>query len=93
MLDLPIGVITEKRRGGPSVLSLLAKDIITAKVDSYIRSEIDSNDVNSRIGYVIFRNGSPLMAIHSGNESSHAVNALEKIDDDAAELDLSLIHI
>ena len=90
MLDLPIGVITEKRRGGPSVLSLLAKDIITAKVDSYIRSEIDSNDVNSRIGYVIFRNGSPLMAIHSGNESSHAVNALEKIDDDAAELDCLL---
>jgi len=90
LLDLPIGVITEKRRGGPSVLSLLAKDIITAKVDSYIRSEIDSNDVNSRIGYVIFRNGSPLMAIHSGNESSHAVNALEKIDDDAAELDCLL---
>ena len=90
MLDLPIGVITEKRRGGPSVLSLLAKDIITAKVDSYIRSEIDSNDVNSRIGYVIFRNGSPLMAIHSGNENSHAVNALEKIDDDAAELDCLL---
>ena len=85
MLDLPIGVITEKRRGGPSVLSLLAKDIISAKVDSYIRSEIDSS-----IGYIVFRNGSPLMAIHSGNENSHAVNALEKIDDDAAELDCLL---
>ena len=30
------------------------------------------------------------MAIHSRNESSHAVNALEKIDDDAAELDCLL---
>ena len=38
MLDLPIGVITEKRRGGPSVLSLLAKDLIGSKVDSYIKS-------------------------------------------------------
>ena len=53
MLDLPIGVITEKRRGGPSVLSLLAKDIISAKVDSYIRSEIDSGDINSSIGYIV----------------------------------------
>ncbi len=90
MLDLPIGVITEKRRGGPSVLSLLAKDIINAKVDSYIRSEIGPKNQNSRIGYVVFRNGAPLMAMYSGNIIKHAANALEKIDDDAAELDCLL---
>tara|TARA_B100000945_G_C20424374_1_gene619588 strand:- start:3396 stop:4976 length:1581 start_codon:yes stop_codon:yes gene_type:complete len=88
LLDLPIGVITEKRRGGPSVLSLLAKDLIATKVDSYIRSEIKNE--TSRIGYVVFREGTPLMAMHSGKENLHAANALEKIDDDAADLDCLL---
>ncbi len=88
LLDLPIGVITEKRRGGPSVLSLLAKDLIATKVDSYIRSEIKGEP--PRIGYVVFRDGSPLMAMHSEKEELHAANALEKIDDDAADLDCLL---
>ena len=90
MLDLPIGVITEKRRGGPSVLSLLAKDLIGSKVDSYIRTEIKSNNEVSRIGYVVFRNGNPLMSMHAEEKVHHAANALEKIDDDAAELDCLL---
>ena len=90
MLDLPIGVITEKRRGGPSVLSLLAKDIIGSKVDSYIRSEIKSEGGISRIGYVVFRNGYPLMAMYAEKENYHAAEALERIDDDAAELDCLL---
>ena len=85
MLDLPLGVITEKRRGGPSVLSLLAKDVIGAKVDSYIRTEL-----KLKIGYVVFRNGYPLMAMHAEEEINHAANALELIDDDAAELDCLL---
>ena len=82
---MPIGVITEKRRGGPSVLSLLAKDLIGAKVDSYIRTEI-----KSKIGYIVFRNGNPLMAMYAEKEIHHAANALELIDDDAAELDCLL---
>ncbi|MEE3134183.1 MAG: DUF835 domain-containing protein [Candidatus Thermoplasmatota archaeon] len=90
MLDLPIGVITEKRRGGPSVLSLLAKDLIGSKVDSYVRTEIKSAKDISRIGYVVFRNGNPLMAMHAEEKIHHAANALEKIDDDAAELDCLL---
>ena len=93
MLDLPLGVITEKRRGGPSVLSLLAKDLIGAKVDSYIRTELKSKLTNSKIGYVVFRNGYPLMAMHAEDEINHAADALELIDDDAAELDCLLtIH-
>ena len=90
MLDLPIGVITEKRRGGPSVLSLLAKDLIGAKVDSYIRTETKTKHDLLKIGYVVFRNGYPLMAMHAEEEIQHAANALEKIDDDAAELDCLL---
>ena len=90
MLELPLGVITEKRRGGPSVLSLLAKDIIGAKVDSYIRSELELKNKKTRVGYVIFRNGSPLMAMHAEQKTLHAANALEQIDDDAAELDCLL---
>ena len=90
MLDLPKGVITEKRMGGPSVLSLLAKDLIISKVDSYIRTEFKSENSPTKIGYVVFRNGFPLMAMHASNEELHSVDALEKIDDDAADLDCLL---
>tara|TARA_B100001113_G_scaffold333419_1_gene311251 strand:- start:5 stop:1537 length:1533 start_codon:yes stop_codon:yes gene_type:complete len=90
MLDLPMGVITEKRKGGPSVLSLLAKDLIVAKLDSYIRSEIKINNSISKIGYIVFRNGFPLMAMYSMDDVLHAADALEKIDDDAADLDCLL---
>ena len=90
MLDLPMGVITEKRKGGPSVLSLLAKDLIVAKVDSYIRSELIINNNVSNIGYIVFRNGSPLMAMHAKKDILHAADALERIDDDAADLDCLL---
>lgn len=93
MLDLPKGVITEKRKGGPSVLSLLAEDLIISKVDSYIRTELKIENSSSKIGYVVFRNGFPLMAMYAIDEVLESVDALEKIDDDAAELDCLLtIH-
>jgi len=90
VLELPLGVITEKRRGGPSVLSLLAKDLIGAKVDSFIRSELKLDSQEKRVGYVIFRNGSPLMAMHAEEKTLHAADALEEIDNDAANLDCLL---
>ena len=90
MLELPAGRVTERRRGGTGVLALLAADLSGSGADAYIRIERVPKEEHPHIGYVVFRNGLPLLAMHQAENSSHAVDALIEIELDTAALDCLL---
>ena len=75
------------------MLALLASDLSGSGADAYIRIERLPKEEHPHIGYIVFRNGQPLLAMHQAEDSTHAVDALLEIESDAAAFDCLLtIH-
>lgn len=90
---MPEGEVREIRRGGPEVLSLLAKEIALEQLNAYLRTETTLDGVE-RVGIVGFMRGEAVLAIHQSAEYCEAVEALLEFESDAHSPDSKIsLHI
>ena len=75
MVQLPPGRIEETRRGGADVLQIMVRDLVASEGDGYIRIERRPDAGLPRIGYMVFRNGQPSMALHESDIDRTAIEA------------------
>lgn len=87
MVELPSGTIEETRRGGPDVLQVMVQDIVASSADGYIRSERRPESGLPRIGYLVFREGQPAMALHEGEIMRLGLDALMELEEDAISIE------
>ena len=93
MVELPQGDVTEVRRGGAETLRLLSMDIARLGTTGYIRIERRPKEQMPRIGYVVFREGKPMLALHEADAITMSLEALLDIENDAGMVDALLgIH-
>lgn len=90
MVELPSGSIEETRRGGPDVLQVMVQDIVSSSADGYIRSERRPESGLPRIGYLVFREGQPAMALHEGEITRLGLDALMELEEDAMSIEALL---
>ena len=90
MVELPSGSIEETRRGGPDVLQVMVQDIVTSSADGYIRSERRPESGLPRIGYLVFREGQPAIALHEGEIMRLGLDALMELEEDAMSIEALL---
>lgn len=90
MVELPSGNIEETRRGGPDVLQVMVQDIVSSSADGYIRSERRPESGLPRIGYLVFREGQPAMALHEGEIMRLGLDALMELEEDAMSIEALL---
>ena len=90
MVELPSGSIEETRRGGPDVLQVMVQDIVSSSADAYIRSERRPESDLPRIGYLVFQDGQPAMALHDGEIVRLGLDALMELEEDAMSIEALL---
>lgn len=90
MVQLPPGRIEETRRGGADVLQIMVRDLVASEGDGYIRIERRPDAGLPRIGYMVFRNGQPSMALHESDIDRTAIEALMELEEDAMSIDAIL---
>ena len=90
MVELPSGSIEETRRGGPDVLQVMVQDIVSSSADAYIRSERRPESGLPRIGYLVFQDGQPAMALHDGEIVRLGLDALMELEEDAMSIEALL---
>ncbi|MDC0056286.1 DUF835 domain-containing protein [Deltaproteobacteria bacterium] len=90
MVELPSGNIEETRRGGPDVLQVMVQDLVSSSADGYIRSERKPESSLPRIGYLVFREGQPAMALHEGEIIRLGLDALMELEEDAMSIEALL---
>ena len=90
MVQLPPGRIEETRRGGADVLQIMVRDLIANEGDGYIRIERRPESGLPRIGYMVFRDGQPSMALHESDIDRSAIEALMELEEDAMSIDAIL---
>ncbi|MDP6011488.1 MAG: DUF835 domain-containing protein [Candidatus Poseidoniaceae archaeon] len=90
MVQLPPGRIEETRRGGADVLQIMVRDLVASKDDGYIRIERRPKAGLPRIGYMVFRDGQPTMALHESDIDRSAIEALMELEEDAMSIDAIL---
>lgn len=90
MVELPSGSIEETRRGGPDVLQVMVQDIVSSSADGYIRSERRPESSLPRIGYLVFQEGQPVMALHEGEIVRLGLDALMELEEDAMSIEALL---
>ena len=90
MVQLPPGRTEETRRGGADVLQIMVRDLVASEGDGYIRIERRPDAGLPRIGYMVFRNGQPSMALHESDIDRTAIEALMELEEDAMSIDAIL---
>ncbi|MCS5536695.1 MAG: DUF835 domain-containing protein, partial [Candidatus Poseidoniaceae archaeon] len=75
---------------GADVLQIMVRDLVASEGDGYIRIERRPDAGLPRIGYMVFRNGQPSMALHESDIDRTAIEALMELEEDAMSIDAIL---
>ena len=68
----------------------MVRDLVASEGDGYIRIERRPDAGLPRIGYMVFRNGQPSMALHESDIDRTAIEALMELEEDAMSIDAIL---
>ena len=89
-MELPSGILIESRKGSSDVLSTMAADFATLSTSGYLKAERRTSSGLDKIGYLVFANGEPIIAIHEANGITQGIDALLEIEADSVIIDCEL---